>query len=174
MNNTRTYTLAAMFLALALVLPFITGQIPEIGQLLTPMHFPIFFTAIFVGPKLGTIVGFIAPLLRFLLFGMPMFPMAISMSFELATYALVIGIVYQLLRNTNLNATVTIVISLLVAMIIGRLSFSLAALVFIGSAKNLFVVYLSTITSSSIGIILQLILIPIITIRLKDNVNLKF
>ena len=31
---------AALFLALALFLPFLTGQIPEIGSMLSPMHLP--------------------------------------------------------------------------------------------------------------------------------------
>lgn len=31
---------ASLFLALALVLPFLTGQIPQIGAMMTPMHFP--------------------------------------------------------------------------------------------------------------------------------------
>jgi len=32
---------ASLFLALALALPFLTGQIPQIGAMLTPMHFPV-------------------------------------------------------------------------------------------------------------------------------------
>ena len=36
----RTLTLAAMCLALAIVLPFLTMQIPQIGQALSPMHIP--------------------------------------------------------------------------------------------------------------------------------------
>ena len=32
---------AAMCLALALVLPFLTGQIPQIGSALCPMHLPV-------------------------------------------------------------------------------------------------------------------------------------
>ena len=39
-NNVKTLVLAALFLALALVLPFLTGQIPEIGSMLCPMHIP--------------------------------------------------------------------------------------------------------------------------------------
>ena len=33
--------LSALFLALALVLPFLTGQIPEVGSMLCPMHIPV-------------------------------------------------------------------------------------------------------------------------------------
>ncbi len=37
-TNVHNLVLAAMFLALALVLPFLTGQIPQIGGMLLPMH----------------------------------------------------------------------------------------------------------------------------------------
>ena len=36
----RKMTYAALFLAIAMVLPFVTGQIPEIGYMLCPMHIP--------------------------------------------------------------------------------------------------------------------------------------
>ena len=39
-TNVHNLVLAAMFLALALVLPFLTGQIPQIGGMLLPMHLP--------------------------------------------------------------------------------------------------------------------------------------
>lgn len=49
-KGTVRLVLAAMFLALALVLPFITGQLPQIGNALCPMHFPVllcgFFSAV--------------------------------------------------------------------------------------------------------------------------------
>ena len=81
---------ASLFLALALALPFLTGQIPQIGAMLTPMHFPVLLCGYLCGWQWGMVVGFIAPLLRSVLFGMPvMYPMAVCMALELATYAAV-------------------------------------------------------------------------------------
>ena len=37
-KNTKKLCYAAVCLALAMVLPFLTGQIPQIGQALSPMH----------------------------------------------------------------------------------------------------------------------------------------
>ena len=34
-------TLSALFIALGIVMPFITGQIPQFGSMLLPMHLPI-------------------------------------------------------------------------------------------------------------------------------------
>ena len=37
----RNLVLSALFLALGLVLPFLTGQIPQFGSMLLPMHLPV-------------------------------------------------------------------------------------------------------------------------------------
>ena len=51
-ETTKNMTLAAMFLAIGLVLPLLTGQIPQIGNMLLPMHIPVFLCAIwgYCGP----------------------------------------------------------------------------------------------------------------------------
>ena len=95
MNKINTLTLAALFLALGLVLPFLTGQIPEIGGMLLPMHIPVLICGFVCGWKYGLVVGFITPLLRMMLFGMPPLATAVGMAFELATYGAVTGIVYH-------------------------------------------------------------------------------
>ena len=70
-TNVHNLVLAAMFLALALVLPFLTGQIPQIGGMLLPMHLPVFLCGLICGWQYGAVVGFVAPLMRMALFGMP-------------------------------------------------------------------------------------------------------
>ena len=57
-------TLSAVFLALALILPFFTGQIPQFGQMLLPMHLPVLICGFVCGWRQGLLVGFLAPLLR--------------------------------------------------------------------------------------------------------------
>ena len=89
----RKTVLAALFLAIGLILPFITMQIPAVGKMLCPMHIPVLLCGYILGGPYGLIVGFITPLLRSVTFGMPvMLPNAICMAFELATYGLVSGI----------------------------------------------------------------------------------
>ena len=43
-STTRSLVLAALFLALAFVLPMITGHVPQVGNMLCPMHFPLIFS----------------------------------------------------------------------------------------------------------------------------------
>ena len=61
---------SAMCLALCLVLPFLTGQIPEIGKALSPMHIPVFLCGFLCGWPWAPAVGALAPILRSLLFGL--------------------------------------------------------------------------------------------------------
>ena len=86
----RSIVLAALFLALAFVLPMVTGHVPQVGNMLCPMHFPILLCGFVLGGPWGLAVGFAAPLLRSVLFGMPpLYPIALSMAFELAAYGAV-------------------------------------------------------------------------------------
>ncbi|VDR36824.1 Protein of uncharacterised function (DUF3816) [Alistipes sp. cv1] len=61
-STTRSLVLAALFLALAFVLPMITGHVPQVGNMLCPMHFPILLCGFVLGGPWGLAVGFIAPL----------------------------------------------------------------------------------------------------------------
>ena len=85
-NKLNKMVLAAMFLALAYVMPFLTGQIPEIGAMLCPLHIPVLLCGFICGWPWGLLVGFIAQLFLSVTLGMPpLFPTAICMAFELAT-----------------------------------------------------------------------------------------
>ena len=169
--QTKKLTLAAMFLAIGQVLPFITGQIPQIGIMLSPMHFPIFLCAFFCGPFYALIVGFICPLLRSILFNMPvMFPNAIGMAFELAAYGLITGTIYRLFKNKNL---VSIYTSLIAGMIGGRIVWGIAQTILMsisgGDAFTLNAFITKGFISAIPGIIAQLILIPIIVYNLRNK-----
>ena len=83
----RHLTCAAMCLALCLYLPFLTGQIPQIGRALSPMHIPVLLAGFLCGPWWAMVVGLVAPMLRHSLFLMPPLVTAIAMSFELAEQA---------------------------------------------------------------------------------------
>ena len=104
---------AALFLALAFVLPLLTGQVPKVGSMLCPMHFPVLLCGFVLGGPWGLAVGFAAPLLRSVLFGMPpMYPIAIAMAFELATYGAVAGFMYRKVQHTLPMIYATLVTSM--------------------------------------------------------------
>ena len=163
----RDLVLTALFLALAFVLPMITGHVPQIGNMLCPMHFPVLLAGFVLGGPWGLALGFIAPLLRSLLFGMPpMFPIAISMAFEMAAYGAVSGWMYRKVPHTLPMTYATLV----TAMVAGRLVWGAVRFVLAGLTGSSFPfsAFLSGALLTAIpGIIAQLILIPLIVTALK-------
>ncbi len=163
----RKLTYAALYLAIAMVLPFVTGQIPEIGSMLCPMHIPALLCGFMCGWPWGLAVGFIAPLLRSAVFGMPtLFPTAVAMAFELAVYGGVSGLLIRLLPKKK-----GIVYAVLpIAMIAGRAVWGAVRVILAGLSGSSFTwaMFLAgAITNAIPGIILHLILIPILVIAME-------
>ena len=163
----RKMTYAALFLAVALVLPFVTGQIPQIGAMLSPMHIPVLLCGFMCGWPWGLAVGFIAPLLRSVIFGMPaMFPGAVAMAFELAVYGFMSGLLHRLMPKKSWATYAVLVI----AMIAGRVVWGIARLILAGLSGSAFTwaMFLAgAITNAIPGIILHLALIPVLVIALE-------
>ena len=172
-TNIKTLVLSALFLALAQVLPFLTGQIPEVGAMLCPMHIPALLCGFFCGWPWGLAVGLIAPILRSLLFGMPpMFPTALCMALELAAYGAISGWLYAKLPQKKSS----IYVALFTAMVAGRLVWGLARFLCAGldySAFGLNAFWAGAVTSAIPGIIVQIILIPLLVMALKKYSPVK-
>ena len=168
-NQIRKLTLASMFLAMAFVLPFLTGQIPQVGAMLCPMHIPVLLCGFFCGAPWGMAVGFIAPLLRsFILTMPPMYPTALCMAFELAVYGLAAGLLYRILPKKKIY----VYVSLLGAMVLGRIVWGAVMFCSMGldPAKfGLEAFWAGAIVNAVPGIIIQIILIPILVISLKRS-----
>ena len=164
--NLRKMILAALFLAIGLILPFITMQIPLIGNMLCPMHIPVLLCGYICGGPYGLIIGFITPLLRSVTFGMPMMmPNAVCMAFELATYGVVAGFLSKKMHKDMKS----LYISLIVSMIAGRAVWGLvSAIVYgvIGAEFTWKVFFTAGFVNAIPGIVIQLILIPVLVNRL--------
>ncbi|MBO5220492.1 MAG: ECF transporter S component [Clostridia bacterium] len=162
----RKLVFAAMCLALALVLPFLTGQIPEIGAALSPMHIPALLCGFICGPVWGGIVGAAAPLLRHVLFGMPPLMAAIPMAFELAVYGISAGVLYRLLPKK----VPFLYVALIGAMIDGRIVWGIVKLIMsVAQASEFtFAAFIAgAVTGAIPGIICHIILVPVIVLALK-------
>jgi LytS/YehU family sensor histidine kinase len=172
-NYLLKLVLASLFLALAYVMPFLTGQIPEIGSMLCPMHLPVLLCGFICGPVWGGVVGFVAPLFRSLTLGMPPpFPTALCMAFELAAYGAVSGLLHKLLPKKKPY----IYCSLLAAMISGRLIWGAAMFIFVGASGGNFTLtafLAGAITNAIPGIIVQIALVPLLVMLLDNPKILK-
>lgn len=175
-TNIKNLTLAAVFLALGLVLPFFTGQIPQIGSMLLPMHIPVLLCGLICGWRYGGLVGFILPLLRYSLFGMPIiFPTGVAMSLELMTYGIVIGYLYNHSRWQCVRALYR---SIFAAMIAGRIVWGVTEIVLLGiGGSGGFTVQMfiaGAFFNALPGIILQLIVVPAVMLVLHRTGTVPF
>lgn len=169
-KGVKRFVLAAMFLTLGLILPFFTGQIPQIGKLLLPMHIPVLLCGLICGWRYGLITGFTTPLLRSLLFGMPiLFPTAFAMAFELMTYGFCIGYLYE---KSHWKCIKSLYRCMLATMLVGRVVYGLVEVILLGVGLGQFTVkaYLMTAFVYAIpGIIAQLVIVPMIMLALNKT-----
>ncbi len=122
------------------------------------------------GKKYGLTVGAIAPIMRSMMFSMPpMFPTAITMAFELATYGFVIG---WLFNRSKWHCLKSLYRSLFTAMLAGRLVWGVVSAVILGvwGEGFGFAAFLAgAFTKALPGIVLQILLIPAIMLLLNKT-----
>lgn len=167
MTNTKKSVTAGLLLAAALYLPFLTGQIPQVGSMLSPMHIPVLLCGFLCGAPYGLAVGAIAPLLRFALFGMPpLFPTGLAMTFELAAYGLCSGLFYKLLPKRPAFLYADLMLSMLVGRIVwGMAMFVISLISPVQFNMNIFIA--GAFVKAVPGIILHIALIPVIVLTLQ-------
>lgn len=162
--------LSALFLCIGFVLPMLTSQIKEIGDTLLPMHIPVMLCGLICGGKYGFFVGLMLPFFRGFVFGMPpIYPNAVWMAVELATYGLVIGFLYSRIKSKNLKG---VYISLLSAMILGRIAWGISKAVLLGLQDKAFTVPMfiaGGFVDALPGILIQLVLIPSVMVILNKR-----
>lgn len=174
MNNRKNHVLtlctSAICLALCMVLPFLTGQIPQIGSALGPMHIPVLLCGFLCGPVLAAIVGAVAPLLRFALFGMPpLFPTGAAMCFELAAYGALSGLLYARLPRGRAS----LYVALILAMFGGRIVWGIAQTILLSGGDSPFTwaAFLSGAFVNAVpGIVVHIALIPPVVMALERAV----
>ena len=165
----KNLCLSAMFLALCLLLPFLTANARELGNILCLMHIPVLLCGIVCSPIHGAVVGIMAPLLRSFLIGMPPFPaVAVPMAAELMVYGVSLGLLYRLFAKK----TVYLYPSLILSMLLGRTVSVVAKYFLFALGRTEFslkmVLQLNFITTLP-GAALQLLLIPAVLFLLKKR-----
>lgn len=173
----RCLVITAMLLAVGLVLPFITGNIQAIAKIISPLHIPVLICGLCCGWNWGLGLGIVLPILRGLIFGIPVFPTsAVPMAFELGAYGLITGLLYPvLLKRFKGKAHLPLMLcALIIAMIIGR---------FVGGAAKALLItagvigskspytfaafFTSYFASTAVGAVIHIILIPAVVTALE-------
>ncbi len=165
MKNTRSLTLSGLFLALGILLPFLTANLPQMGSAFLPMHIPVLLCGFICGWPWGLMVGFVTPLLRMVLVGMPPVTTAIPMAFELAAYGALTGLLYRALPKT----VPCLYVSLLGAMLGGRIVWGVVRWVMMATGVEFgFQAFLTGAFAFALpGIIIQIVLVPLIILALR-------
>ncbi len=162
-KDIKNLAYSGLFLAIGMLLPLLTGQLKEIGDSLLPMHLAVMLCGLVCGWKYGLVVGLILPFFRSVTFGMPpLYPQAVWMALELATYGVVIAIMYSIFKRKNIGY---LYLSLIISMISGRIVWGITKAILLGISDNPFpfsAFLIGGFVDAIPGIILQLILIPII------------
>ena len=160
---TQNLVLAALFLAIGVVLPSLTGAIKEIGDSLLPMHLAVMLCGVICGWKYTLPVGLVLPFFRAVLFGMPpLYPNAVYMALELATYGLVVGILYSMRKRYS---RWYLLACLACSMLAGRIVWGITKAVLLGAANKPFGIrafLVGGFLDALPGILLQFILIPLV------------
>lgn len=168
-SQLKKMILASMFIAIGIILPFLTGNNQELGNMFSLMHIPVLLAGLILGLQYGLVVGLLTPIIRSLLIGSPpMMPIALSMMFELGAYGLFAGLFYKLLPKKDINVLITVAL----AMILGRAVWGLAASIFYKAAGwnfSLKIFVTAGFVTAAPGIAIQLVLIPSLFVRLLET-----
>lgn len=163
--KTKKLILSGFFIACGVILPMVFHMFSMGGTVFLPMHIPVLIAGYFLGPIYAAGVGVITPILSGFLTGMPpLVPVMPIMAFELCGYGLISGLVFS---KTN-----KVYLSLIVAMIVGRLFAVVGAFVVsltLAPQINPAMYVLGGLTTAIPGMLIQLIFIPILIKLLMNN-----
>jgi niacin transporter len=186
MNRTelRQMVLAAILSALAVVLSRVLHALGgwQAGAIFLPMHIPVLLCGFLCGWKYGMLSGLITPILAMLVSGMPNGNTLISMEIELAAYGAAAGALSNIRwfgkgeKETGFASASRIVISLILAMLIGRAAYGLGNAIILsrGDSPFTWAAFVSGAFVNALpGILIQIVLIPALTMLAKKWKYLK-
>jgi len=160
-SEIKKVVLAGLFTAFGVLLPIIF-HVFGLGSTMLPMHIPVLLCGFACGSIYGGMCGALSVIMSSLFTGMPpLYPVAITMIFELFAYGFFTGLFIKAFKKDN---TIYIYIYLIMAMLVGRLFSAAANAALLGLKDYTFNVFITaSFIRSLFGIITQLILIPILT-----------
>lgn len=166
LSSVKRVSLCAMCVALCYVLPIAFHTI-GLGSILSPMHIPVLLCGIVCGGGYGLICGVLGPVLSSLISGMPPMMMLLRMIPELCVYGLAGGLAMRFIRTGR--AALDVYISLVIAMIAGRIVGGIASAIFYTVTSGVYSIALwvtSYFVEALPGIAAHLILVPILVFTL--------
>ena len=172
--RTRKLCFAALLLALGWLLPLLTGQNRDLGNMLSLIHIPAYLGGFLLGPWYGVLLGLLIPLSRSVLFGMPvLYPRALCMAFEMAAYGGIAGGFYRILgNNKKVKKIINIYSAIVPAMLLGRVVWGVGRTVcglFSPEPFTWAAFIAGGFVTAWPGMVAQLILLPVLVMALERS-----
>ena len=168
MSSIKRICICAICTALCYVLPLAFHTV-GLGSVLSPMHIPVLLCGLVCGGFYGGFCGIAGPILSSVLSGMPPATALITMLPELFVYGVVTGLMMKRVHTGKYTAD--LYISLITAMVLGRIAAGIAKVLYITlfAAGDSFTIGLwlsSYFISGFPGIAAHLILLPLLALTL--------
>lgn len=165
----KKLSLLAICIALCTVLPLAFHMIPNGGNVFLPMHIPVLLCGLTCGWLAGFICGLIGSLLSSLLTSMPTLAYLPFMMVECATYGCISALMLNTIKTSNEKSN--LYLSLIIAMISGRIVSGIVKAIVYGSSYTFSAWLTASFVTAIPGIIIQLILVPsVIYLLRKSNI----
>jgi uncharacterized membrane protein len=153
LKGIKSYSFQILLVGLAVALPYIAHFSSAPVRYLLPMHWAVILAGLVYGWRSGAITGLLAPIVSFMISGMPAPHILAPMTIELFAYGVITGLLREAFKM-NSFAAVTI------ALITGRILFLISVLL-LGSAQGDFLVYTESSMLPGIGaVIAQITILP--------------
>lgn len=110
-SETRTYLMAALFVACNIVLPQLFHLIPQGGIIFSPLSLVIMAGAYKLGWRAALLAAVASPLVNHALFGMPATNVMTLMALKLSILAVVAGLAAQYFKSVSLLVLLGVVLT---------------------------------------------------------------
>jgi niacin transporter len=151
----RAFAFQALLICAAVVLPVAAHLSGAPVRILLPMHWPVILAGLVYGWRSGALIGFLAPIVSYLLSGFPLPHILPSMTLELLTYGLGAGVLREVL---HLNPF----ISAAIALLLGRIVFILSVLLSGAVAANQLEYFQAALLPGLVAAVCQIALLPLL------------
>jgi len=148
---------AVLLFAASFLLPAAAHLIGLPVRYLVPMHWPVILVGLCYGWRSGLLVGAAAPILSYVISGMPLPGILPSMTVELATYGLVVGLCREVFRMNGWMATA-------LSLVIGRIVFISFAIATAAIAGSIPAYLKAAMLPGLVAAVLQFALLPFVAI----------
>src|SRR4030043_1232330 len=164
-NDIRSYVLTAVFVTLAVSVPWIFHQFHLAGATFLPLHLFVLIAGLLFGWRAGLIIGLLTPLVSHFISGMPVLNVLPQIVIELSAYGLIAGMLRQkynlrpiwALLGAIVGGRVALLLTMLAIYLIAGQSYSP-----LGPEANPLASFWSVIKQGWPGIAIQLLSIPVI------------